>query len=307
MNSLKQTADGGYILGGSSESSISGDKTENCLGQYDYWVVKLNATGAIQWQNTIGGNSDESISSLQQTADGGYILGGASNSGISGDKTENRFGINDFWVVKLDGVGNIQWQNTIGGSDYDAFKFLDQTSDGGYIIGGWSNSDLSGDKTENCLGNDDFWIVKLNAMGTIQWENTIGGVGHDMPNSIQQTADGGYILGGLSLSNISYDKTENCLGSSDFWVIKLAPETVPTEEAPTALGSLTIYPNPTADVLFLRSEAATTLCLHNAFGQILSKQTIQGQGKIDLLPYPNGIYYLVEMETGIVHKILKVK
>ena len=77
-------------------------------------MVKLDASGNIQWQNTIGGNSDDYLTSIQQTTDGGYILGGWSNSNISGDKTENSQGDYDYWVLKLDPTGNIQWQNTIG-------------------------------------------------------------------------------------------------------------------------------------------------------------------------------------------------
>ncbi len=307
IRSILQTADGGYILGGTSESTVSGDKTENSLGTRDYWVVKLDTTGTIQWQNTIGGNGYDILTCLQQTTDGGYIIGGYSGSDISGDKTENKMGDDDYWVVKLNATGSIQWQNTIGGNGYESLTYIQQIADGGYILGGFSNSNISGDKTEDCLGSTDYWVLKLDATGAIQWQNTIGGLGDDLLYSFQQTTDDGYILGGCSDSDISIDKTENSLGGKDFWIIKLAPETVPTGEAPSALGSLTIYPNPTSDVLFLRSEATITLCLHNAFGQILSTQTIQNQGKIHLSPYPNGIYFLVEIETGIVHKILKVK
>jgi hypothetical protein len=221
LRSLQQTADGGYILGGKSNSNISGDKTENSQGGWDYWVVKLDASGNIQWQNTIGGNDDDFFSALQQTADGGYILGGATTSNISGDKTENSQGSYDYWVVKLDASGNIQWQNTIGGDGYEDFGSLQKTADGGYILGGWSNSNISGDKTENCQGGVDYWVVKLDASGNIQWQNTIGGNSFDELISLQQTADGGYILGGYSVSNISGDKTENSQGDKDYWVVKL--------------------------------------------------------------------------------------
>ncbi|MFN0173996.1 MAG: T9SS type A sorting domain-containing protein [Saprospiraceae bacterium] len=308
LYSIQQTVDGGYILGGASLSNISSDKTENCLGGNDFWVVKLDATGFIQWQNTIGGTLFDTMLSVQQTADGGYILGGFSYSNISGDKTENCLGHPDYWVVKLGATGTIEWQNTIGGNDEDYLQHLQQTADGGYILGGYSYSNISGDKTENSWGmEEDFWVVKLDATGTIQWQKTIGGTETDRLYSLQQTSDGGYILGGLSDSNISGNKTENCFGSWDYWVIKLAPETVPTGEAPTTLEGITIYPNPTADILSVRSETATTLCLRNAFGQVLSTPTIQGQGEIDLSGYPNGIYFLMEMETGIGHKIVKNK
>ncbi|MFI5219280.1 MAG: T9SS type A sorting domain-containing protein, partial [Bacteroidia bacterium] len=218
--SIQQTADGGYILGGYSASNISGDKTENSNGVLDYWIVKIDSLGNIQWQNTIGGSSNDRLYSIQQTADGGYILGGYSNSNISGDKTENSNGGADYWIVKTDATGNIQWQNTIGGSGTDDFRSIQQTSDGGYILGGYSNSNISGDKTENSIGFYDYWIVKTDALGNIQWQNTIGGNNGDLLNSIQQTSDGGYILGGFSSSNISGDKAENCIGQEDYWLIK---------------------------------------------------------------------------------------
>lgn len=306
--SVQQTSDGGYIIGGSSSSDISGDKTENSLGARDYWVVKLDTIGTIQWQNTIGGNGYDHLTCLQQTTDGGYILGGYSGSDISGDKTENRVGNDDdFWVIKLNATGSIQWQNTIGGNSYEPLTCLQQIADGGYIVGGFSNSNISGDKTEDCLGNADYWMLKLDATGIIQWQNTLGGLGDDLLYSLQQTTDDGYIIGGSSNSNISSDKTENSLGGQDFWIIKLAPEYVPTVEVPSAKGSLTIYPNPATDAIFIQSETVTTLCLRNAFGQVLSTQIIQTQGKIDLSNYPNGIYFLTELQTGIEHKILKVK
>jgi len=215
LNSIQQTSDGGYILGGNSNSLISGDHTEPSHGLGDYWVLKLDATGNIQWQNTIGGDFDDDLRYIQQTTDGGYILGGFSESSISGDKTENSQGNFDYWVIKLYPSGNIQWQNTIGGNDVDWLQSIQQTIDGGYILGGWSVSDISGDKTENnhdsTLTHPDYWVVKLDAMGNIQWQNTIGGNSMDQLTSIQQTSDGGYILCGLSYSNISGDKTENSI------------------------------------------------------------------------------------------------
>lgn len=219
--SFQQTADGGYILGGVSKSNISGDKAENCFGDWDYWIVKTDASGNIQWQNTIGGTNRDLLRSVQQTADGGYILGGESYSDISGDKTENCIGYSDYWIVKTDALGNIQWQNTIGGSHIDELRCVRQTADGGYMLGGSSSSDISGDKTENCIMFSDFWIVKTDALGNIQWQNTIGGTGFDNLYSLQQTTDGGYILGGTSDSGISGDKTENNIGDWDYWIVKI--------------------------------------------------------------------------------------
>ncbi|MFN0189705.1 MAG: hypothetical protein ACKVQV_13470, partial [Bacteroidia bacterium] len=221
LSSIKQTADRGYIFGGYSNSNISGDKTENSLGSNDYWILKTDSVGNIQWQNTIGGNNSDYMSAIQQTTDGGYILSGSSDSPISGDKTEDSFEILDYWIVKVDSLGAIQWQNTIGGNHFDIISSIQQTTDGGYILGGYSQSQISGDKTEDTLGHYDYWIVKVDSLGAIQWQNTIGGSAEDLLNSIIQTSDVGFILGGSSNSNISGDKTEQGKGLSDYWIVKV--------------------------------------------------------------------------------------
>jgi hypothetical protein len=225
LRSAIQTADGGYLLAGFSLSSISGDKTEENIGQYyysDYWVVKLDASSNIEWQNTIGGNSADWLYSVIQTNDGGYLLGGSSESGISADKTEESQGYFDYWVVKLNSSGNIEWQNSIGGSSNDDLYSVIETIDGGYLLGGSSTSGISGDKSEANQGASDYWVVKLNYLGNIEWQNSIGGDAYDELNSIIQTIDGGYLLGGWSNSNISGDKTEASQKySNDFWVCKL--------------------------------------------------------------------------------------
>jgi len=225
LTCLQQTADGGYILGGYAWSGISGDKTEISQGNYDYWVVKLNSIGIIEWQNTIGGSGSDYLYSIKQTSDGGYIIGGESNSNISGDKTEDMVGVPynyDYWVLKLDNSGVIEWQNTIGGFGNDYLRSVQQTIDGGYVLGGYTYSGLSGDKIENSLGSYDYWVVKLNNSGLIEWQNSLGGSSEDYLYSVQQTADSGYILGGNSMSGISIDKSEiNFNGSPDYWVVKL--------------------------------------------------------------------------------------
>jgi hypothetical protein len=221
LSSLQQTKDGGYILGGRSDSGINGDKTESSRGEADFWVVKLDAAGNKVWDKTIGGKYYEDLISLKQTKDGGYILGGRSSSGISGEKTENSRGDADFWVVKLDWAGNKVWDKTFGGSETDVLIALQQTQDGGYILGGYSFSGVSGDKTESSRGSFDYWVVKLDAAGNKQWDKTYGGAFTDYGTSLLQTQDGGYMLGGYSFSSISGDKTESSRGNADYWVVKL--------------------------------------------------------------------------------------
>jgi hypothetical protein len=221
LSCFQQTNDGGYILGGYSNSGISGDKTQDTIGSFDYWIAKTDSIGIKQWDKDFGGNNGENLISLQQTTDGGYILGGISNSGISGDKTQDTIGSFDYWIVKTDSFGNKQWDKRFGGTSYDWLSCFQQTTDGGYILGGYSNSGISGDKTQDTIGGDDFWIVKIDSLGAKQWDRDFGGTNQDYFSSLQQTADGGYILGGTSASDSSGNKTQDLKGGFfDYWIIK---------------------------------------------------------------------------------------
>ncbi|WP_367768416.1 T9SS type B sorting domain-containing protein [Flavobacterium sp. WC2421] len=222
LTSAKETKDGGYILGGYSSSGISGEKTQNSRGQDDYWVVKLDKNRNIIWDKTYGGSGVDRLTSIIQTVDGGYLMGGSSDSNISGDKTENSKGNLDMWIIKIDASGNIMWQKTFGGDNSDWVQSLLKTADGGYLLAGSSNSNISGDKTQNSRGGGDYWVLKIDSLGTIVWQKTIGGNNGDYLKSIIATSDGNYILGGDSFSNISGDKTENTLNNSnDVWILKL--------------------------------------------------------------------------------------
>ena len=230
--SAYETADGGYILGGTSTSGISGDKTAGNYGVVDYWIVKLNNAGTVIWDKTIGGTLNDYLYAVIPTADGGSIACGMSESGLTGNKTDNTNGLYDYWVVKLDNSGNITWQNSIGGTgnDYAFVNAIDQTSDGGYAIAGYSQSLISGDKTEANTGSWDYWILKINSTGSILWQTVLGGVSGDYANAISATTDGGFIVGGFSYSSAGGDKDEDAIGDADFWIIRLAGDCVPAEE-----------------------------------------------------------------------------
>ena len=220
---VKQTRDGGYIIGGYSDSGISGNKTQATQGSLDYWIIKLDSLGNQQWDKDFGGTGNDLLFSLQQTTDNGYILGGFSNSGIGGDKTQNVWGINDYWIVKTDSLGNFEWDADFGGTGDEWFSVIRQVADGGYIIGGYSDSGISGDKTEDTKGFRDYWIVKIDSSGNKLWDKDFGGTFLDMLVDIRQTTDGGYILGGNSYSDAGGDKTEPLVGGNgdqDYWIVK---------------------------------------------------------------------------------------
>ena len=211
--SIKQTADGGYVVAGHS-NSINGDVTGN-HGSIDFWVVKLTSTGVIDWQKSLGGTGWEYALSIQQTADGGYIVAGKSSSN-NGDLTGNQ-GSYDYWVVKLTSTGTIDWQKSIGGVGDDGAYSVQQTVDGGYIVAGYTYS-IYGDVT-GYHGGGDSWVAKLDSIGIIEWQKSLGGTSAEKATFIQQTIDGGYIVAGYSNSNDG-DVT-NSNGGGDFWVVKL--------------------------------------------------------------------------------------
>lgn len=293
FTSMAVTLDGGCIIRGASESNISGDKTENSRGDYDYWVVKLNSSGVIEWDKTIGGSGGEDLKSVIQTIDNGFLLSGNSSSDISGDKTENSKGLVDFWIVKLDNAGNIQWQNTIGGSHMDIPFAAYQTADGGYMTGGYSRSDISGDKTENSKGGYDFWIVKLNNVGIIEWQKTLGGSETDGIIALTQASDGSYILGGNSSSNISGDKTENSRGGQDFWIIKYAG-ILGLGENPFAT-AITLYPNPAKTILQLNTQdlRINQVNIYTMVGsRVMQLDMNSVSPTVDVSSLALGVYYL---------------
>jgi hypothetical protein len=220
--SIQQTTDGGYIIAGSSESS-DGDVTLN-QGEKDYWIVKLDANGLIEWEQSYGGTEWDTSHSIQQTTDGGYIIAGESKSDDGhvenvASNHEKHGGNRDFWVVKIDSIGTIEWEKLYGGTDWDAAHSAQQTADGGYIVLGYSNSD-DDDVTVN-NGNWDYWIIKLNSTGDLVWEKSLGGSFHDIGVTMQVTNDGGCILAGNAWSNDS-DVSMN-YGANDIWVVKLGP------------------------------------------------------------------------------------
>ncbi|HCK22885.1 MAG TPA: T9SS C-terminal target domain-containing protein [Bacteroidetes bacterium] len=220
FTSLIAVGSGGYLLGGYSPSGVSGDKTEASMGSFDYWILKVDDTGGIEWQQTIGGSSLDYLRSVVETDDGGFLLGGYSLSGISGDKTEASMGY-DYWIIKIDSNGNLLWQNTIGGSGNDLLFDVEATDDSGFLLGGYSDSDLSGDKTEDGRGGYDYWVVKVNALGAQEWQRTLGGSSNDYLFSLAPSGDGGFLLGGYSDSELSGDKVETGPGGFDYWILKL--------------------------------------------------------------------------------------
>lgn len=190
-SAIQQTIDGGYIFTGVTYSfGINGD----------VYVVKTDSNGNKIWEKNLGGSGNDQGSSIQQTTDGGYTIGGLTDpSWPAGPAAE------DFYIVKLDVSGNAVWGKTYGGAGRDIGSAIEQTTDGGYIATGSTNS--------MGAGNFDFYIIKLDNTGNKIWEKTYGGSGSDRAFFVQQTTDGGYVVAGATLSFGA--------GAFDAYVLKL--------------------------------------------------------------------------------------
>ena len=215
--SIEQTSDDGYIICGFSKSNdydVSGHHGGSFYS--DFWVVKLNSTGTLIWQKSLGGTDHDSGYSVKETSDGGYIVAGEARSN-DGDVSGHHGFLGDYWIAKLDASGNITWQKCYGGTDGDVATDILETSDGGFIIAGYAFSndfDVVGNH-----GNSDFWIIKLSNVGNVQWKKCYGGIYSEEAQRIKPTPDGGYIIIGTTHSNNGDVSGKH--DSFDYWVVKI--------------------------------------------------------------------------------------
>ncbi len=190
--SIQQTSDGRYIaIGSISIIGAGGSAFTNV------WVVRLDSNGEILWQKTYGGPVFDYGKSISPTPDGGYIAAGETDSFGAGSR--------DIWVLKLDAMGNILWQQTYGGNDYDWLGSIQTTVDGGYVVAGGTYSFGA--------GNADPWVLKLDAKGAVEWQRYYSSIYYGEASAVRQTSDGGYVIAGGTYSFGA--------GSEDGWILKL--------------------------------------------------------------------------------------
>jgi len=282
---IGQSIDGGYILVGltySNDGDVSGNH-----GSSDVWIIKLDETGNLIWQKTLGGSGEDSGNAILQTSDGGYTVTGYTESN-DGDVSGNHGGF-DAWVVKLDIMGNFAWQKAFGGSGMDKAVDIEQTSDGGYIMTGFTESN-DGDISGN-YGSADMWVLKVDVIGNLLWQKTLGGANIDIAYAVQQTSDEGFILAGSSDSNNGHVFGNH--GLQDTWVVKLGLGTVGLDDG--FANSFTIAPNPTHGSIRVTSASPmrTAITLNDALGREVLRETMVGKtATLDLSGYPRGLYLL---------------
>lgn len=203
FSKIRPTSDGGFIAVGVTNSFGAGP-----LGVEDAWVVKLDSSGYVEWEKTFGGYwYPERAYDIEQSSDGGYIM----VAGTSSFTSNHSYGL---WILKLNSYGDIEWQKIYGGNIDDNWgewgkEFSIQEIPGnGYIVAGHTYNNTPQDYRQ------DVWILKLDLSGNIQWQKTYGGLHDDYANAIQQTADGGYIVAGVT-------KSFTADNNPDMWVLKL--------------------------------------------------------------------------------------
>lgn len=217
-----QTSDGGFaIVGYSKSDDIDASNNE---GQHDNWILKLDNSGNILWEKSFGYAGHDHSYSVIETNDGGFFMTGfldiTASDGEGSTVRNNRHGIGEFWCHKLDANGNIEWRNYFGGTNNDRSFDVVQANDGGFVVTGFSESndfDIS-----NSHGSYDYWVIKINSVGEMVWEKSLGGTEIDQGRSIIKTNDNAYIIAGNSFST-DEDISMN-YGSSDFLLVKLSDD-----------------------------------------------------------------------------------
>ena len=238
----------------------------------------------------VGGSERDEGQDIQQTMDGGFIAVGTTSSNDM-DVSGNHGGDGDVWVVKLSADGQLQWQKCLGGPSTDEGYAIHQASDGGYLVAGMAGSD--GGDISGFHGYSDFWLLKLDTLGNVEWQKCLGGSYEEVAYAFMVTADGGIILTGITGST-NGDVT-GFHGSRDGWVVKLAPYDVEIAESPTS--SYPTYPIPASDrlnVALTTDQIGSPIAFLDAEGRmVLSARVESTPMDIDISLLVNGTYVLL--------------
>ena len=222
VRSIIQTSDGGFAVAGFTNSP-DGDIHDKATAVNDYWVLKFNRFGALQWSQTFGGSKDDRGQSIVQTTDGGFAVVGYAMSD-DGDGSNNE-GFHDNWIIRLDPAGNLLWEKSFGFAGHDHSYEVIQTSDGGLFFTGFLDVTSSGGAGNDGLfrhGVGEFWGTKLDAAGNLVWRRYFGGSNNDRAYSVTETSRGDLVMIGASESE-DFD-VSNPKGSYDVWAVKVSKD-----------------------------------------------------------------------------------
>lgn len=269
---------GNYLFAGKTNSESGGTITDSSRGGQDFWISMIDSSGTQIWDKRYGGSSGEFLFDVAETKDGGYIMCGASNSPISGEVSDTSRGGYDYWIVKVDSSGNKVWDKRYGGSNLDEAKSIQETADGGYLVGGNTRSGMGLDLSEPQYGFSDYWILKLDSLGNKVWDKRFGGYGGNSDFSgFVILPDSSILLFGSSDSTLSPVKTDPGYGSGDLWLIRFAynDSTVGVNEVNTNNFEFSLYPNPATNELIIYSNsnlAIQNFSLYDLTGRLMYEQ-----------------------------------
>ena len=218
LRSVTTAASGSILAAGYVTNTMVNDATSS--GNKDFYVASYSKTGNLEWSTTIGGAKDDEITKTIATQDGGYILGGISESGVGGTKTTKNLGGKDWWVVKIDAHGNILWQRSFGNFTDDKLTSLQELDNGDILLGG-TKAIIAKNQyrtAQNGGVTEDFSIIKINKVGIVRWELELGGSGKEYLTSALQKENNEVIISGLSYADADLTSDEQ-EAVSDIWVI----------------------------------------------------------------------------------------
>jgi hypothetical protein len=230
VNDIQPTADGGFIAVAYSSSPTNEIKSAPGFGDWDFWVLRLDGQGQRLWDRAYGGTSRDFPCAVQVMPEGGYAIAGGTWSDADGNKLSTNhaavpfLGSADYWLLRLDAAGQAVWEAEYGGRSEDVPTSLQPTTDGGFLLGGFTLSGEGGNKTSGSHGEFDYWVVRTDSSGHRLWDETFGGNESDYLGALLQAHDGGFVLGGYSRSGVRGNKTVPNTFGEDFWVLRLAPD-----------------------------------------------------------------------------------
>ncbi|HKB45024.1 MAG TPA: hypothetical protein VKC90_11565, partial [Chitinophagaceae bacterium] len=220
LNVMIPLAGSKYFFAGTTASDPSCTKTSILYGDEDFAIMEFDDAGNKLWEKTYGGDRWDQLHDAVKVSTGGYILAGQTESGPSGIKTSLLNGVDDIWVIRTDDNGNLLWEKSYGGIDYESGIKILETPDGGFLIAGLSLSNIPGYN----FGIGDYQLTKIDATGNQLWSKLYGGTGNDELYGLIASSDGNYFLCGSSTSPISGNKTSAPLGGADIWLVKVSPD-----------------------------------------------------------------------------------
>ena len=299
----------------STNSPISCDVSDSSRGGNDILLIKIDSSGNKLWDKRFGNSGTNQLPEIINANDGGYILISRAYGAADGDITDSVNGASDIWIVKLDSIGNKQWDKRFGGETNCIASEIKPALDGGYLISGNVNGNAANDVSENSYGMTDYWIFKIDDNGNKLWDKRFGGPSYDFCYGMLLQQDTSIILYGTARAGISPVKTDSGIGQSDYWLIHFkytdTTSTVGFMDPIAFDESISLYPNPASDVVTIASNKAQiqNVTMYNLLGELIETKNYTSSHNIqfDLQLYPKGVYIakITGQQSTVARKVVK--